>query len=191
MAMADPSSAYCVHAEITGLAPSRPYWDYFMSGAAKSAIGRVMASPATQTAPAGLKFGFVSCANDEHGFFSAYRHLGEEDPDLVLFLGDYIYEYSDTRSPHLVRNHSEAVEADTLARYRNRHAQYRLDPDLQRLHANATAIMTWDDHEVQNDCANEASQDFADPAAFLMRRAAAYRAFYEHMPLRARGRTVR
>jgi phosphodiesterase/alkaline phosphatase D-like protein len=98
-AMAAPGSTYSVHAEITGLAPGRHYWYCFMSGAAKSAIGRAMPSPAAQTAPTGLKFGFVSCANYEHGFFSAYRHLVEEDPDLLLFLGDYIYEYVDMRSP--------------------------------------------------------------------------------------------
>lgn len=187
-ALADPVYAYSVHAEIAGLEPGRPYWYRFMSGGAMSRTGRAMTAPAPQTALERMRFAYVSCANYEHGYFSAYRHLADEQPDLVIFLGDYIYEYVDRRSTDLVRTHSENVEAATLPTYRNRYAQYRGDPDLQRLHAETTAMITWDDHEVQNDYANEASQDFADPATFLVRRAAGYRAFYEHMPLRASAR---
>jgi alkaline phosphatase D len=187
-AMADPSYAYSVHAEVAGLEPGRPYWYRFMSGSAKSGVGRAMTAPAPQSSPERIRFGYVSCSNYEHGYFSAYRHLADEQPDLVLFLGDYIYEYVDMRSTDLVRTHSEKVETATLPTYRNRYAQYRLDPDLQRLHAETTCMLTWDDHEVQNDYANQSSQDFADPAAFLVRRAAGYRAFYEHMPLRASAR---
>jgi alkaline phosphatase D len=80
--------------------------------------------------------------------------------------------------------HSDGIEAKTLATYRNRYAQYRLDPDLQRIHAEVPSLITWDDHEVQNDYASQWSQTFDDPAQFLLRRAAAYQAFYEHMPLR-------
>jgi alkaline phosphatase D len=83
-----------------------------------------------------------------------------------------------------VRRHSDGIEAATLPTYRNRYAQYRLDPDLQRLHAEAPALVTWDDHEVQNDYADKWSEHFDDPELFLLRRAAAYRAFYEHMPVR-------
>jgi len=184
-AMADPAYAYSVHAEIGGLEPGRPYWYRFISGAARSNIGRAMTAPAAQTALEQMRFCYASCANYEHGYFSAYRHLADEQPDLVIFLGDYIYEYADLRSTDLVRAHSEKTDAKTLPGYRNRYAQYRVDPDLQYLHAETTAMITWDDHEVQNDYANQSSQDFADPAAFLVRRAAAYRAFYEHMPLRA------
>ena len=184
-AVADPHYAYSVHAEIEGLLPGRPYWYRFMSGDAVSPVGRAMTRPALDSAPDGLRFGFVSCANYEHGYFSAYRHLADEEPDVVLFLGDYIYEYVDTRSTNLVRRHSEGVEAENLATYRNRYAQYRLDPDLKRLHASAPALTIWDDHEVQNDYANQASETFDEPAKFLQRRAAAYQAFYEHMPLRA------
>jgi alkaline phosphatase D len=186
--LADPNFAYSVHAEIAGLSPGRAYWYRFTSGEAASRVGRAVTAPAPNSAPAELNFGFVSCANYEHGYFSAYRHLAAEAPDLVLFLGDYIYEYTDTRSTNLVRKHNLDKEIETLAEYRNRYAQYRLDPDLQGLHAATTAMLTWDDHEVQNDYANEASEDFAEPAQFLVRRAAAYRAFYEHMPLRASAR---
>src|SRR5262249_33710587 len=109
-------------------------------------------------------------------------------PDFVLYLGDYIYEYVDPKTDNTVRKHSEGVEAKTLPQYRNRYAQYRTDPDLQRLHATAPALVTWDDHEGQNDYADQWSQTFDDPQVFLKRRAAAYQAFYEHMPLRSSSR---
>lgn len=119
----------------------------------------------------------------EHGYFSAYRHLAGEDPDFVLFLGDYIYETIEQYRP-IVRRHSDGIVAATLPTYRNRYAQYRLDPDLQDLHARVPALVTWDDHEVQNDYADKWSETFDDPEQFLIRRAAAYQAFYEHMPVR-------
>jgi alkaline phosphatase D len=180
-AIAEPDFAWSVHGEITGLASGRPYWYRFASGSAQSPIGRTMTAPAAGASLSRLKFGFVSCSNYELGYFSAYRHLADEEPDLAIFLGDYIYEYLSHRG---VRQHSDGVEAHDLFTYRNRYAQYRTDPDLQRLHAQVPALMTWDDHEVQNDYADQWSSTFEDPAAFLERRAAAYRAFYEHMPLR-------
>jgi alkaline phosphatase D len=183
-AFADPDFGYSVHAEIAGLAPGRPYWYRFMSGTATSEPARATTTPARTSTSANLRFGFVSCANYQHGYYAAYRHLAEENPDLVIFLGDYIYEGVDPKALPS-RRHSEGVEADTLARYRSRYAQYKRDPDLQSLHRAATNLMIWDDHEVQNDYANESSQHLDNPATFLLRRAAAYRAFYEHMPLRA------
>jgi alkaline phosphatase D len=180
--LADPSFAHAVHVELTGLAPGRSYWYRFSSGSAQSRIGRALTLPSPDSKPDQLRFGFVSCANFEHGYFSAYRHLADEHPDVVLFLGDYIYEGIGVGTDK-VRQHSDGVEANTLATYRNRHAQYRLDPDLQRIHAEAPSLITWDDHEVQNDYAGKWSQTFDDPAQFLLRRAAAYKAFYEHLPL--------
>lgn len=185
--VADPEFAYSVHVELTGLDPGRTYWYRFMSGDALSRAGCAVTAPSPGALVDRLRFGFVSCSNYEHGYFSAYRHLADEHPDLVLFLGDYIYEYLDSR-PGTVRRHSDDSVARDLRTYRNRYAQYRQDPDLQRLHAEATALLTWDDHEVQNDYANEWSQTFDTPEAFLVRRAAAYQAFYEHMPLRRRSR---
>ncbi len=181
--LAEPDYAYSVHVEVAGLAPARPYWYRFMSGDAVSRVGRAVTLPAPGSPVGRLRFAFVSCANYEHGYFAAYRHLAEEQPDLVLFLGDYIYEYIDTR-PGAVRRHSEGIEAVTLPSYRNRYAQYRLDPDLQRLHAEVPALMSWDDHEGQNDYAGPWSPTFMDPQQFLRRRAAGYQAFYEHMPVR-------
>lgn len=181
--MAEPEFAYSVHAEVTGLAPGRPYWYRFTSGSAVSRIGRAMTSPAPGTRLDHLRFAFVSCANYEHGYYAAYRHLTDDQPDFMLFLGDYIYEYVDMR-PGVVRRHSEGLECISLPSYRNRYAQYKLDPDLQRLHAEIPALMTWDDHEVQNDYAADLSPSFIPRELFLQRRAAAYQAFYEHMPLR-------
>lgn len=175
--------AWSVHLEVTGLQAGRPYWYRFMSGDATSRIGRATTLPAPASPVQQLRLGYVSCANYEHGYFSAYRHLASEQVDAVLFLGDYLYEYIDRRNP-VVRRHSDGVAATTLPTYRNRHAQYKLDADLQALHASTTALITWDDHEVQNNYAGGWSQDFSDPRKFMLRRAAAYQAFYEHMPVR-------
>ena len=182
-AIAEPRFAYSTHLEVTGLAPGRPYWYRFTSGDAASRIGRAITAPAPGAKLDRLRFAFASCSHYEYGYFSAYRHLTDESPDLVLFLGDYIYEFTSRRRPTL-RQHSDGVTATTLPTYRNRYAQYRTDPDLQRLHAEITALTTWDDHEVQNDYADQWSETFDPPEKFLLRRAAAYQAFYEHMPLR-------
>ncbi len=177
-----PEDAWSVHVEIGGLPAGRPYWYRFSAGSAQSSIGKTMTAPAANAALPRMRFGFVSCANYEVGYFSAYRHLTDEQPDIVVFLGDYIYENFGRRPG--VRRHSDGVVASDLRTYRNRYAQYRTDADLQRLHATVPALMTWDDHEVQNDYADDLSETFDDPATFLKRRAAAYRAFYEHMPVR-------
>jgi alkaline phosphatase D len=183
LAVAEARFAHSVHLEIGGLLPGRPYWYRFMTGRAVSPVGCVRTAPAADSPVDRLRFGVACCSNYEQGYFAAYRHLAEEAPDLVLFLGDYIYECVD-RSHPVLRRHSDGVPPTTLAGYRNRYAQYRMDPDLQALHAAAPALMIWDDHEVQNDYAGEWSETFDTPARFLLRRAAAYQAFYEHMPLR-------
>jgi len=183
--VADAEAAYgwSVHADVSGLQAGRPYWYRFLCGDAVSPVGRAMTAVAVGTPVERIRFGFVSCANYEHGYFAAYRHLADENPDMVLFLGDYLYEYVEQVRP-TVRLHSDGIEAATLPTYRNRYAQYRLDADLQRLHAVAPALVTWDDHEVGNDYADKWSQYYDDPDLFLRRRAAAYQAFYEHMPVR-------
>jgi alkaline phosphatase D len=182
-AIAEQVFAYSVHLDVAGLQPGRPYWYRFTSGDATSPVGRAITLPAAGASLDRLRFGFVSCSNYEHGYFSAYRHLIDEQPEVVLFLGDYIYETIEENRP-IVRRHSDGIEAATLPTYRNRYTQYRLDQDLQRLHAEVPALVTWDDHEVQNDYADQWSEYFDDPAQFLLRRAAAYQAFYEHMPMR-------
>ena len=182
-ATAEAAFAHSVHLDVRGLEAGRSYWYRFTSGEASSRVGRAATLPAADAAPERLRFGVASCSNYEHGYFSSYRHLADENPEFVLFLGDYIYETIEQKRP-IVRRHSDGIEAATLPTYRNRYAQYRLDQDLQRLHAEVPALVVWDDHEVQNDYADKWSQYFDDPELFLLRRAAAYQAFYEHMPLR-------
>jgi alkaline phosphatase D len=184
LARAESAFAHSVHLEVGGLKPGRPYWYRFMTDDAASPIGCARTAPNADQRLDNFRFGFVSCANYEQGYFSAYRHLAAEAPDLVLFLGDYIYETSAPKDKTVVRRHGDAAIPTTLAGYRNRYAQYRLDPDLQALHAAAPALTIWDDHEVQNDYAGEWASNFEPPAQFLKQRAAAYQAFYEHMPLR-------
>ena len=185
---ADSRLAHSVHVEVSGLAPARPYWYRFTALGQQSPIGRARTAPAPNARPDRMRFAFASCSNYEIGYFSAYRHLAAEDADLVLFLGDYIYEstYPAAVADRLVRKHDGPTATD-LVGYRNRYALYRTDADLRALHASATCLMTWDDHEVENDYANEWSENMrVSPEDFLRRRAAAYQAYYEHMPVRAR-----
>jgi alkaline phosphatase D len=175
-----PALGHSVHVDVRGLEPARSYFYRFRAGDTVSPIGRTRTAPDPRTSPGPLKLGFASCQHFEVGYFAAHRHLLEEDPDLVLFLGDYIYEGPGREGR--VRRHTEG-EANTLVRYRNRHAQYKTDPDLQRLHGAVPWLATWDDHEVDNDYADGRSASLAP--RFLRRRAAAYQAYYEHMPLRA------
>jgi alkaline phosphatase D len=178
-ASADPSFAHSVHVEVAGLEPARWYWYRFMAADAVSPVGRTRTAPAAGAPVDRFHFAFASCQQYEQGWYAAHRHMAEEDLDLVVFLGDYIYESSWGRAH--VRKH-EGPEPYTLEQYRNRYALYKSDPDLQSSHARFPWIVTWDDHEVSNDYANDRSQDL-DPN-FLVRRAAAYQAYYEHMPLR-------
>jgi alkaline phosphatase D len=178
-ARAESQQAHSVHVEVDGLEPARWYWYRFMAGDAVSASGRTRTAPAAGATVDRLRFAFASCQQYEQGFYAAHRHLAAEDLDLVVFLGDYIYESSWGRRH--VRKH-EGPEPTTLEQYRNRYARYKSDADLQRSHAAFPWLVTWDDHEVDNDYANDRSEDL-DPD-FLFRRAAAYQAYWEHMPLR-------
>ncbi len=182
----DAVFAHSVHVEVANLQPNRPYWYRFAAMGEQSAVGRARTAPRPGQAIDRLQFNFASCSNWEQGYFSAYRHMADEAPDFTVFLGDYIYEYTNEgpKAVDLVRRHG-APDAVDLPGYRNRYALYRTDPDLQALHAVTPALMTWDDHEVENDYADQWSENpYTPPDAFLRRRAAAYRAFYEHMPLR-------
>jgi alkaline phosphatase D len=126
------------------------------------------------------------CSHYETGYFTAYRRLAAEQFDFVFHTGDYIYESRDDggRNPALVREH-QGDEIYTLVDYRNRYAQYKTDADLRAAHASAPFIVTWDDHEVDNDYAGDRDENDTPPEVFLLRRAAAYQAFFETMPLRA------
>jgi alkaline phosphatase D len=181
-AVASPEWAHSVHIETRGLEADRWYWYRFRAGDAVSPVGRTRTAPPSGSAPPRLRFSFASCQQYEQGWFTAYRHMVQDDLDLVVFLGDYIYESSWGREH--VRKH-EAGEPHTLEQYRARHAHYKADPDLQRAHAAFPWVATWDDHEVVNDYAGEHPGYELPSETFLARRAAAYRAFYEHMPLPA------
>ena len=177
---ASPARAHSVHVEVEGLEPARGYHYRFMAGDEVSAVGRTRTAPAAGEGDARLRLALASCQQYEQGYYVAHRHLAAEDADLVAFAGDYIYESSWGRDP--VRKHG-TPEPATLAEYRDRYALYKMDADLQRAHAAAPWIVTWDDHEVDNDYANDRSEELQPEAAFLARRAAAYQAFAEHMPL--------
>jgi alkaline phosphatase D len=177
---ATPEHAHSVHFEPTGLSPSRDYWYRFSAGGFRSIIGRTRTAPAPNAEQRLLRLAVASCQQYEHGYFVAYRHMLADDLDAVLHVGDYIYESSwgNTR----IRDHG-SPEAVTLDDYRLRYALYRSDKDLQAAHARYPWLVTWDDHEVENDYAGDSSQSDDPRAWFLARRAAAYRAYYEHMPL--------
>jgi alkaline phosphatase D len=176
-------NAHSVHVEVNGLRPGREYWYRFRAAGQISPVGRTLTSP-PPTAATPLTMAVASCSQYEHGFFTAYRRLAEAQPDVVVHLGDYVYEYraqSYVAPGGNVRDH-RGPETETLAGYRQRHAQYKTDPDLQAAHAAAPWIITWDDHEVDNNWADEFPEN-AQPY-FLERRANAFRAYYENMPLR-------
>lgn len=180
-AFAVPAWGHSVHVEVTRLEPDRWYWYQFRAGNELSPIGRTRTLPRRGASVDRLRFAFASCQHFEMGFFTAYEHLAGEDLDMVFHLGDYIYEGKGIEGR--VRIHA-GPEIMTLDDYRNRHAQYRSDPGLQAAHAAFPWIVTWDDHEVDNNYAAEVSEQNDPTDIFLRRRAAAYQAYYEHMPLR-------
>jgi len=182
-AQALPALAYSVHVEVNELAPDSVYFYRFMAGGAVSPTGRTRTLPAADADLQRLRLAYASCQRWEHGYYAAWRHMRDDNPDFVVFLGDYIYEY-----PSAAR----AVRAGagywtlTLDDYRARYALHKSDGDLQAIHAACPWFVTWDDHEVQNDYAGTTAGDSGPVApSFTARRAAAYQAFYEHMPLRA------
>jgi alkaline phosphatase D len=179
-AEARPEWAHAVHVEPRGLDPDRWYWYRFTAGDAASPVGRSRTAPAAGAEVARLRFAFASCQQYEQGWFTAHRHMAGDDLDLVAFLGDYIYESSWGREH--VRKH-DSGEPYSLADYRARYTLYKQDPDLQKAHLACPWILTWDDHEVDNDYADATPEDGMAREPFLARRAAAYRAFYENTPL--------
>ncbi len=186
--MATPEFAHSVHVEVQGLQPARWYWYQFRVGNEVSQIGRTRTAPAPSDRLDHLNFAFVTCQKWEDGFYSAYRNLAEEELDLVFHLGDYIYEYG-INSTGGVRNVSLPEqfreETKTLEQFRLRYALYKTDPDLQKAHALFPFVVTWDDHEVDNDYTDAISENNDPVEDFLRRRTAAYQAYYEHLPLRS------
>jgi alkaline phosphatase D len=182
-----PDRDHTVKADATGLSPATTYYYRFRLDGAVSAVGTTRTAPALTAAIARLRFGVVSCSNVPAGYFAAYRHLAERgDLDAVLHLGDYIYEYAGDFNGEAVRPHEPPHEILTLADYRQRHAQYKTDEHLHRLHAAVPFIATWDDHEVANDAwaggAENHQPDTEGP--YAARKAAAHQAYFEWMPVR-------
>jgi alkaline phosphatase D len=184
-AIARPELGHSVHVEVDGLEPGRDYWYRFRAGSEISPVGRTRTAPAANAAVDRLRFAMCGCCHYETGYFTAYRRIAEERFDFVLHTGDYIYEdrADGGRNPAVVRQH-RSQELFTVVDYRNRYAQYKLDRDLMAAHASAPFIVSHDDHEVDNDYAGESDEHDTPPEVFLLRRAAAYQAYYEAMPLR-------
>jgi len=179
--IASPDFAHSVHVEVEGLRPAREYFYQFKAAGDTSPKGRTRTAPAADVMADKLRFAFASCQHWEAGLFTAYEHMLKEDLDLVVHLGDYIYEGQGKDGG--VRKHVGPY-LKSIEDYRNRHAQYKTDAHLQAMHAAAPWIVAWDDHEVQNNYANDISQNNDPREAFLEQRARAYQAYYEHMPLR-------
>ncbi|GAA0897690.1 alkaline phosphatase D family protein [Virgisporangium ochraceum] len=185
-----PARDHTVKVDVRGLGPATPYWYRFGLGDVWSATGRTATASAPDTELASLRAGIVSCADWEAGYFGSYRLLAARgDLDLVIHLGDYIYEYGTGGFPGsdgVVRQHQPANETLTLADYRIRHGLYKTDPDLQALHAAVPWVVTWDDHEIANDAWSGGAENH-DPATegdYATRRANAHKAYFEWMPVR-------
>jgi alkaline phosphatase D len=188
VAIARPELGHSVHVEVDGMQPARDYFYQFTVGAERSRIGRARTLPSAGAPVAELRLAAAGCQRYEDGYFTAYRRLAAERFDFVFHYGDYIYEYRTARPgertvPVVRVMPGEPDECYTLDDYRHRYAVYKLDPDLQAAHASAPFVMSYDDHEVVNNWAGD-TEEQAPPELFLLRRAAAFQAWYEHLPLR-------
>ena len=187
VALALPELAHAVHAEVDGLLPGRDYWYRFRVGDHLSPVGHTRTAPPPGSITP-LSLAFASCQQWEAGFYTAYRDMGTQDLDAIIHLGDYIYEYGigatgGVRAVSLPDEHRH--ETMTLPQYRLRYSLVKTDPDLQAAHAAAPWLVSSDDHDVEDNYADETSRNGLSPEDLLRRRAAAYRAFYENLPLRA------
>ena len=181
-AFARPLLGHTVHIDAGGLKADRWYFYRFRAGGAESAVGRARTLPEPGARPERLRFAFASCQHYEAGFFTAYERMAQDELDLVIHLGDYIYEGPGRDGG--IRKHA-GPKLFTLDDYRIRYSQYKADPLLHRMHARCPWFLTWDDHEFENNYAGDVSErEAADPAEFLIHRANAYQAYYEMMPLR-------
>jgi len=190
-AFARPELGHAVHVEIGALQPNRPYWYRFIVGRERSAIGRSRTTPAIGQPLDKLRFAVAGCQNYEEGYYTAHRFLAGEEADFVYCYGDYIYEYRGNRFRNWSEGPVEVVrphvgqEIYTIDDYRRRYAQCKMDVDLQAAHAAAPWLMSWDDHEIDNNWVGSVDQDGTPPPVFNLRRQMAAQAYYEHMPFRA------
>lgn len=178
---ATPEFAHSVHIDATGLEPDTWYFYRMRVGSRwTSPVGRTRTLPAVASSPTRFRVALGSCQNYRDGYYNAHAHLAAEDVDLVFFVGDYIYETGVGEGS--VRQH-EAGPPQTLDEYRNRYGRYKSDPDLMRAHMRFPWVTTWDDHELANNYAGLNLGDLSEEEV-LVRRRAAYQAYYEHLPLR-------
>ncbi|WP_326561614.1 alkaline phosphatase D family protein [Micromonospora sp. NBC_01796] len=166
--MTDPASAHSVHILVSDLAPDRWYWYRFKANGVYSRTGRTRTFPRPGANVEHMRFAFASCQSWVGGPYPAYRDMAAQELDFVVHLGDYIYETTN----------------GSLTEFRRLHALYKTSPDLRAAHARFPFIMTWDDHEVQNNYAGDIPPNAGDGRPFLERRANGYQAYYEHLPLR-------
>ncbi|MEU7317504.1 alkaline phosphatase D family protein [Streptomyces sp. NPDC007083] len=187
---AEAASDHTVKADVRGLRPATTYFFRFTAGGVHSPTGRTRTAPAEGAEVSGLRFGVVSCANYEGGWFASYRHLAaRSDLDAVLHLGDYIYEYGHGEYPTgdaVVRTVQPEHEIVSLADYRTRHGHYKADPDLRAMHAAHPLVAIWDDHEFADNAWSGGAVNH-DPEAeggWARRVAAAKQAYFEWLPVR-------
>jgi len=173
----DEARGHSVHAHVQHLQPSTDYWYRFTQGDASSTVGHTRTAPAPNAEVRELRMALSSCQHYEQGQYIAHAEIAKQKLDFVLFMGDYIYESSNPQ--YVIRKHSHE-EPKTLQGYRERYAQYKRDPHLQAAHAAHPWVLMWDDHEVVNDYANDQDRQYTDPKLMLLRRAAAYQAYFEH-----------
>ncbi|ADD41285.1 alkaline phosphatase D family protein [Stackebrandtia nassauensis] len=186
-ANATPKWGHSIHIEVDGLDSATEYYYRFRTGKWVSPVGRTRTTPTKNAKVDSLTMAFVSCNMYEHGYFNGYRYLAEEAPELILHLGDYTYEYGPNEYVAAGGNVRQHIGEQTfsLASYRRRQAQYKMDADLQAAHHAAPWVVVWDDHEVDNNWADEFYEKPEIPQPdFLERRENAFRAYYENMPLR-------
>lgn len=186
-ATATAARAHSVHVDVTNLRPATTYHYRFRAGDQTSAAGTTRTAPAAGADVERFRFVFASCQDLQWGHYAAWRNAADEpDLDLVVFLGDYIYEtnfgdLSPDRTGERVWANPEAL---TLEDYRQRYAQTRSDPSLQAAHAAVPWLVTFDDHEVSNNYAGDVGQPDGQQPRSRDRRLAAHQAWYEHMPIR-------
>jgi alkaline phosphatase D len=184
-AVAKSTEGYSVHAIAEGLDPDRWYWFRFQVGSWQTPVARTRTSPAAGKSTEKLSIGVASCQDYQEGYYNAWRDAAQTDLDLIMFLGDYIYEDNPLPLSDRVKRQVEGPEPTTLDQYRARYATYKSDPHLQQAHAHCPWLVVWDDHEVENNYADLHEQtDKISPEEFAVRRAAAYQAWWEHMPVR-------
>lgn len=192
VAHATPRWGHSVHVEVFGLESAREYWYRFRVGNEVSPVGRTKTAPAPHMENLTMTSAIANCQNYPAGYFTALRHIADEQVDVVLHPGDYIYEGDS--AGQIGRPHLPAKEIWDLADYRVRYAQYNSDPDMMACRASAPFVCIYDDHEVENNWAADRSQPDNEPDqdrdVFLARRARAFQAWYENLPLRAAQRPV-